>query len=108
MSGPDDDVESFDFLFVDDAADVFGDADDGDDGRGAWAESLGPLDDTRTDSEIGAEQWRAAFADAVALGQMTPEAATWAANLDPSELEAYYEDAIIVEVDTDAPDGDTP
>jgi len=104
----DDPADSFDFLDAPGDSFDFLDGADDDDGRAAWADSLGAPDDSRTESEIGAEQWRAAFADAVAQGQMTREAADWAAGLDPSELESYYEDALIVDIDTDAPDGDTP
>lgn len=71
--------------------------------RAGWAESLGPVDDDRTEAEIGAEQWAAAYAEFVDSGQVTEEMVDWISALN----ERDYDD-LIAEVETDAPDGDTP
>lgn len=95
------------------AGEAGGDFDDwgeaGDDGRGEWSELLGPPSDDRSLSEIGAAQWDAAFSEGAADGQLSGDMVDALAGLGDADLDFDAEGPPwIVDVTTDAPDGDTP
>ncbi len=99
------DFDDFSDLFDDDGDD----GDGGDDGaaseRAGWADELGAVPD-RDMGELSNAQWQAAFGEYIDSGQISQEQVDAVLAADDAYFEEWGE--LIVDIETDSPDGDTP